>query len=122
MVIRQGDLYWVNLGHPVGSAPGFRRPIVVVQNDAANRSRLRTVIVCSVTSNLRFATAPGNVLVKATDSGLADDSVVNVSQLSSIDKDDLDELIGQLSPRLIQAVVTGIQRMVNPTPSLEFRL
>ena len=95
MVASQGDLFWVDLGEPSGSRPGFRRPFVVVQNDLFNRSRLSTVIVCALTSNLRRAEAPGNVLLPQGAGNLPQDSVANVTQLFTIDKGELTDRIGR---------------------------
>ena len=85
-MISQGDLFWVDLGEPSGSRSGFRRPFVMVRNDVFNRSRLTTAIVCALTSNLRRAEAPGNVLLPRGEGKLSKDSVVNVTQLFTIDK------------------------------------
>ena len=114
MVIRQGDLYWVDLGAPQGAEPGYRRPVVVVQNNLFNQSRIRTVVVCAVTSNLKRAAAPGNVLLKAGEGGLPKDSVVNVSQIFTLDKGDLEEYIGTLSPRRVRQILAGIRLVLEP--------
>src|SRR5258707_6745143 len=97
MVISQGDVWWANLPEPRGSGPGFRRPVVVVQGDALNRSRLATAVCVPVTSNLRLSTAPGNVLLRSRATGLPKDSVANVSQIVSIDRSLLGSRIGHLS-------------------------
>lgn len=94
MVIAQGDLFWVNSAPPIGSAPGYRRPYVIVQNNALNQSRINTVIVCGLTSNTRRATALGNVLLDDFEAGLDKPSVVVVSQILTVDKSQLDEYIG----------------------------
>ena len=108
MVIVQGHLYWAELPSPTGSAPGFRRPVLVVQGDALNRSRLRTVVCVPLTSNLRWAEAPGNVLLLARTTGLSKDSVANVSQIITLDRELLVEEIGKLSKRQLDLVLAGI--------------
>ena len=114
MVIRQGDVYWVDLGSPAGSAPGYKHPHVVVQNDLFNRSRIRTVVVCAVTSNLKRAGAPGNVLLPRKEANLPKRSVVNVSQIFTADKADLVEKIGTLSARRKQEVLDGVKLLLEP--------
>jgi mRNA interferase MazF len=107
-VIAQGDVWWVDLAAPTGSEPGFRRPIVVVQADSFNRSTLRTVVAVPLTSNLRWADAPGNVRLTARATGLPRDSVANVSQLVTVDKASLTERVGKLSPAKLDLVLAGI--------------
>jgi len=92
VVVERGQIWWADLDAPEGSEPGFRRPVLVVQSDAFNRSRIRTVIAVALTSNLRLVEAPGNVLVPANTSGLPKDSVANVSQVLTLDKDYLADL------------------------------
>jgi mRNA interferase MazF len=113
-VIRQGDIYRVDLGDPVGSAPGYRRPVVVIQNDLFNASRLRTALVCVVTSNLQRAATPGNVLVTASESGLERDSVVLVSQVQTMDRAQLAEYVGALPVRRVREVLDGIGLVTEP--------
>jgi mRNA interferase MazF len=108
VVIAQGEVWWTDLGEPAGSEPGFRRPVVVVQGDAFNRSSLRTVVCVSLTSNVRWADAPGNVLVPARATGLQRDSVANVSQLVTVDRDALTERVGALSASSLELVLAGI--------------
>jgi len=108
MVIAQGEVYWADLAEPVGSAPGFRRPVVIVQADALNQSRIATVIVVPLTSNLKWADAPGNVLLKAKATGLPKDSVANVSQIVTLDRSVLEERAGKLSERLIGLLFAGL--------------
>lgn len=108
MVVAQGHVYWASLPDPTGSSPGFRRPVVVVQGDALNRSRVRTVVCVSLTSNLRWAEAPGNVLLPGRATGLPRDSVANVSQIISLDHDALTEEVGKLSKRQLELILTGI--------------
>jgi mRNA interferase MazF len=98
MVNHQGDVWWAELPEPTGSGPGFRRPVLIVQGEALNRSRLATVVCVPLTSNLRWATAPGNVLLLAQHTGLPKDSVANVSQILALDRSVLTELVGQIPP------------------------
>ena len=99
------------MGEPIGSAPGFRRPVLVVQNDVLNASGIRTVGIVSLSSNLELSTARGNVLVTAEGTGLGMDSVVNVTQLLTIDQQQLEERIGRLTPWQMRMVESGL-RMV----------
>jgi mRNA interferase MazF len=107
-VIAQGDVWWADLGSPQGSAPGFRRPVVVIQGNALNRSRLATTVCVALTSNLKWAAAPGNVLLDARATGLAKDSVANVSQLVTLDKSVLTERTGKLSRKKVDLILSGI--------------
>ena len=97
------------MGEPEGAEPGFRRPLLIVQSDAFNRSRIRTVIAVVLTANLRLVDAPGNVLVPAKASGLPRDSVANVSQVGTIEKDFLTELAGRLNGPLLSDVDSGLR-------------
>lgn len=108
MVASQGDVWWADLGAPAGSAPGSQRPVVIVQGDAFNRSRIATVVCVPLTSNLRWAEAPGNVLLSARATTLPKDSVANVSQLVTLDRGTLQEHIVKLPPRRIEAILSGI--------------
>jgi mRNA interferase MazF len=108
MVISQGEVWWAELPDPVGSGPGFRRPVLIVQGEALNRSRLATVVCVPLTSNLRWATAPGNVLLPAQSIGLPKDSVANVSQIVALDRSVLTELVGRISRQQLEAVLMGI--------------
>ncbi|MBI5482087.1 MAG: type II toxin-antitoxin system PemK/MazF family toxin [Deltaproteobacteria bacterium] len=103
MVVAQGEVWWADLPDPAGSGPGFRRPVVVVQGDALNRSRLATVVCVPLTSNLRWAAAPGNVLLDAAATGLPKDSVANASQIVTVDRAFLSERVGRLARRHILA-------------------
>jgi len=96
MVISQGDIYWVDLGEPSGSEPGYSHPHVIVQNNVFNASRINTVIVCALTSNLKRAQAPGNVLLEQGEANLPKQSVVLASQIFTVDKSQLGEFIGKL--------------------------
>jgi len=108
MVIAQGEVWWAELPDPVGSGPGFRRPVLVVQGDALNRSRLATVVCVPLTSNLRWANAPGNALLTARATGLPKDSVANASQVVTLDKTLLTERVGKLSKAKLDVVLTGL--------------
>lgn len=108
MVISQGEVWWADLPVPVGAAPAFRRPVVVVQGDALNRSRIATVVCVPVTSNLRRAEAPGNVLLSITATGLPQESVANVSQIVTLDKALLTERTGKLPHTKLQLILAGV--------------
>lgn len=108
MVIAQGEVWWADLGEPAGSEPGFRRPVVVVQGDAFNASAIRTVVCVALTSNIRWADAPGNVLLPARATGLPKPSVANVSQVVTLDRDVLTERAGRLSASSLELVLAGI--------------
>jgi mRNA interferase MazF len=107
-VIAQGDVCWADLEIPDGSGPGYRRPVVVVQGDAFNRSALATVVVVPLTSTLRWADAPGNVLLAKHATGLDRDSVANVSQVITVDRAVLGERVGKLSRAKLELVLAGI--------------
>ena len=108
-MILRGDAYWADLGEPRGSEPGYRRPVLVVQADPFNKSRIATVIVVVLTSNLELARAPGNVLLPKSVTGLPKDSVANVSQLLTLDKEDLDdEVVGTLPRPVMEDVEAGL--------------
>ncbi|HEV8309279.1 MAG TPA: type II toxin-antitoxin system PemK/MazF family toxin [Methylomirabilota bacterium] len=108
MVIAQGDICWADLPDPTGSGPGFRRPVVVVQGDALNRSRIGTVVCVPLTSNLRWAEAPGNVVLPARSTRLPKDSVANVSQIVAIDRTLLVDRVSRLSRRQLEVILDGI--------------
>jgi mRNA interferase MazF len=108
MVISQGDVWWADLRAPSGSEPGFRRPVVIVQGDPLNRSRIATAVCVPLTSNLRWADAPGNVRLSARATGLPRDSVANVSQLVTLDQGVLTERVGKLSRARLELVLAGI--------------
>ena len=108
MVIAQAEIWWADLGDPVGSAPGYRRPVVVVQCDAFNQSRIATTLCVPLTSNLKWADAPGNILLRAAATGLDRDSVANVSLTVAVDKTQLVERAGKISRRQLELVLAGI--------------
>ena len=114
MVIRQGDIFWINLKEPSGSEPGYRHPHVVIQNNLFNRSRINTVVVCALTSNLKRAEAPGNVLLDKGEANLLQKSVVNISQLFTVNKSDLAEKIGSISNKRLLQVLEGIKLLTEP--------
>jgi len=107
-MISQGEVWWADLPDPEGSGPGFRRPVVVVQCDALNRSRVATVVCVPLTSNLRRAEAPGNVTLSPRLTGLTKESVANVSQILAIDKEFLTERVGKISPGKLHLILSGI--------------
>jgi mRNA interferase MazF len=108
-VIERGSVWWADLGEPRGSEPGYRRPLLVIQADAFNRSRIETAIAAILTSNLRLLDAPGNVLISARTSGLRRDSVANVSQLITVNRDDLQERSGQLDALTMRQLNAGLR-------------
>jgi mRNA interferase MazF len=107
-VISQGEIWWADLQEPVGSGPGFRRPVVIVQGDPFNRSRIATVLCVPLTSNLKWADAPGNVLIETRISGLPKDSVANVSQIVALDRSLLTERTGKLPRAKTDLILAGI--------------
>jgi mRNA interferase MazF len=109
VVISRGEMWWADLPPPQGSEPGYRRPVIVMQSDAFNQSRISTVIVVALTTNLRLIDGPGNVLVPARASGLSRDSVANGSQIMTIDRDYLTERIGTVSKRILEQVEHGLR-------------
>jgi mRNA interferase MazF len=110
-MVRRGEVWWAALGTPDGAAPGWRRPVLVIQSDRCNRSRIATVVVAALTSNLRLAEAPGNVSLPEGTVGLPKASVVNVSQIATVDNSALTERSGTLDAKTIDAVDDGL-RMV----------
>ena len=109
MTIERGELWWADLGEPRGSQPALRRPVLILQADAFNRSRLATVVVASLTSQMKYAAAPGNVTCRPRGTGLRSPSVINVSQISAIDRRFLLERIGRLPAHLMRDVVDGVR-------------
>ena len=108
MVVAQGQICWADLPDPTGSGPGFRRPVVVVQGDTLNRSGIRTIVCVPLTSNLRWAEAPGNVSLPAHATGLPKDSVANVSQIITLDRVLLSREVGKLSKQQLDSILAGI--------------
>lgn len=107
--MHRGEIWWASLGEPEGSGPGYRRPVLIVQSDDFNRSRISTVIVVVLTSNIALAQAPGNILLKARHAGLAKDSVVNVSQVITVDKQCLTEKVKKVEPSTMAEVDNGLR-------------
>ncbi len=112
MVISQGEIWWADLAEPVGSEPGFRRPVIVAQCDAFNRSRIATIVCVPLTSNTKWEEAPGNVLLTARTTGLPKDSVANVSQIIALDRNFLTERVGKLSQKKLELVLSGIDAVL----------
>lgn len=113
-MIQQGDVFWIDLGEPSGSEPGYLHPYVVVQNNIFNQSRIHTVVVCALTSNLARAKVPGNVALDQGEANLPKASVVNISQIFTVDKNDLIEKIGTLSPECVVQILDGIRLLTEP--------
>lgn len=111
-MIQRGEVWWAALPEPVASEPGYRRPVLVVSSDEFNGSRIRTVVAAVLTTNLRLAAAPGNVLVVAEETGLPRDSVVNVSQVVTLDKSFLAERTGLIGGRAMLAVEDGLRTVL----------
>jgi mRNA interferase MazF len=109
MVVERGSIWWVDLPAPRGSEPGFRRPVLIVSADSYNRSRLHTVLAVVLTSNLSLVAAPGNVLIPGKASGLSKDSVANVTQVLTLDRDFLRDPAAKLSPKLLHQVDAGLR-------------
>ena len=114
MVINQGDIYWIELDEPEGSEPGNKHPHVILQNNLFNRSQIRTILVCPLTTNLKRASAPGNVLLDKKESNLPKQSVVNVSQVFTVDKAQLGEYVGTLPSKRITEILNGIKLVLDP--------
>ena len=113
MALVRGEVWWANLREPLGSEPGYRRPVVLVQSDDFNRSRIQTTVCIVLTSNLALAAAPGNVLLPAEETGLSKDSVANVSQIITVDRGFLSEAVGQLSDTRMQEVEAGLRLVLS---------
>ena len=111
--MKRGEIWWASLPAPRGSEPGYRRPVVIVQADSFNRSNINTVIVAAISSNLRLVEAPGNFLLKRKDGKLKRDSVVNVSQLITLDKSYLTEKVTKLQPKLKMALDEGLRLVLS---------
>ncbi|MES9901905.1 MAG: type II toxin-antitoxin system PemK/MazF family toxin [Sedimenticola sp.] len=120
MVIKQGEIYWVDLGEPSGSEPAYRHPHIVIQNNIFNSSNINTVVVCSLTTNLKRAKAPGNVSLNKGEANLPKKSVVNVSQIYTVNKSDLSEKIGQISEKKMYEILEGLSLLTEPR-ELDFR-
>lgn len=114
MDIHQGDIFWLEQDVPDGSEPGYRRPVIVIQNDAFNKSTINTTVVVNTTTNLKRAQSPGNILLDKGEGGLAKDSVVNISQIATIHKTLLTEKVGTLKPTIIRQIIIGIKLLIEP--------
>jgi mRNA interferase MazF len=112
MVIEQGDIWWADLREPIGSEPGFRRPVVIVQANEFTRSRIQTVVCVILTSNINIANAKGNVLLPGAVTGLPKDSVANISQILTIDKTFLTEHVGSLDSDILNQILDGIELLL----------
>ena len=108
-MIEQGEIYWVDLGAPRGSSPGHKHPHIVIQNNVFNASKINTVVVCVITSNLRRAKSPGNVVIEKGEANMPKKSVVNVTQLYTVDKRDLLDRIGKVSKKKLQMILKGVK-------------
>lgn len=114
MEIKQGDIFWIEQDEPKGSEPGYRRPFVVVQNNLFNKSRINTLIACALTTNIQRAKSPGNVLLEPGEGGLSKASVVNVSQIFTVDKHELEGYCGSISLQRIEQILAGINLILQP--------
>jgi mRNA interferase MazF len=115
MVIQRGDVVWVRFPPARGSAPAGRRPAVVLQHDRFNRTRLNTAIVVTITSNLRYGGLPGNIRLAKGEGGLPRPSVINVTQIATIDRADIDSVAGRLSRRRLAEVWDGVRLVIEPS-------
>lgn len=111
--MQRGELWWASLPEPSGSGLGYRRPVCIIQSNTFNQSRIATVLVVVISSNLRLAAAPGNVMLPASASGLPKDSVINVSQILTIDKQHLDEYVGAMPLRILELLEEGLRLVLD---------
>lgn len=116
MVIHRGDIFWVDLRPPIGSQPGYRRPVLVVSSEQFNRSRIATVVAVVITSNLRLAYAPGNVTLPAETSGLDRDAVANVSQIVTLNKSDLSQKESRVDDAMMRMIEKGLELVLGLSP------
>ncbi|MCX6583392.1 MAG: type II toxin-antitoxin system PemK/MazF family toxin [Candidatus Aminicenantes bacterium] len=114
MAISQGDIYWVELEEPRGSEPAYRHPHVVIQNNLFNFSNINTVVVCALTTNLKRASCPDNIILRKNEAGLPKKSVINITQIITVNKSDLKEKIGQLSMNRIKEILEGLNILFRP--------
>jgi mRNA interferase MazF len=114
--LKQGEVWWVDLGVPFGSEPGYRRPWVVVQNDLTNSTSIRTVIACPLTTSRRLTGAPGNVALSRDEAGLPRPSVVNVSGITALAEGRFEEYLGKVSSQRLREIIAGVNLLVTPTP------
>ncbi len=113
MVVERGEIWWADLGEPRGSSPGFHRPVVIIQSDYFNKTRMNTLVVAIITTNLRLAEMPGNVLLSKRTSGLEKESVVNNSQIFTVDKTDLLDFVGTLPGRKMEQIDEGLRLVLS---------
>lgn len=114
MAVKQGEIYWVDLGKPGGSEPGYRHPHIVIQNNIFNSSNINTIVVCTLTTNLIRAKAPGNVVLEKGEANLPKKSVVNISQIYTVNRNDLTEKIGQVSGKRMKDILDGLRLLMEP--------
>lgn len=114
MVIKQGEIYRVDLGEPTGSEPGYKHPHIVIQNDLFNSSNINTVVVCTLTSNLKRGQAPGNITLNMGEANLPKKNVVNISQIYTVNKSELTELIGKVSEKRMDEILEGLKLLTEP--------
>lgn len=114
MVIKQGEIYWIDFGEPRGPGPGYRHPHIVIQNNLFNASKINTVVVCTLTSNMKRANSPGNVLLKKGEANLTKKSVVNISQVYTVSKMDLTKKIGKVSDKRLIQILEGLKLLTEP--------
>jgi len=119
VVVNQGDIYWVQLDEPSGTEPGYAHPHVVIQDNVINHSRINTVVMCALTTNSKRANAPGNVLLEAGEGNLPKQSIVIVSQASTVAKAQLGEYIGSLTQQRIDQILAGMQFLQRMTERRE---
>ena len=111
--MERGEIYWVNFGVPIGSEPGYKRPAVILQSNTFNQTRIRTVICVVLTSNLDLLEAPGNILIERVVSGLPKDSVLNISQIYTVDKQSVEQKIGRLPESYIHRIDASIRLIMD---------
>lgn len=114
MVINQGDIFWINLNRSLGSESSYQHPHVVIQNNVFNCSKINTVVVCSLTSNKKLAAVPGNVFLEAGEANLPEGKVVNVSQVFTVEKNELGTKIGTLLPEKVEQIIEGVKLLLTP--------
>jgi mRNA interferase MazF len=114
MVILQGEVFWIDQDDPIGADPTYRHPFVIIQNNAVNATRIDTVLVVMLTSNLRWATVPGNVLLERGEANLSKQSLVNVSQIFTVPKKDLGQRIGRLTSGRVRQILNGVRLLTEP--------
>ena len=114
MVVRQGEIYWIDFSSPSGSEPGYRYPHIIIQNNLFNSSNINTVVVCSLTSNLKRGISPGNVTLKKGEANLPKKSVINITQIYTVNKTDLSEKIGTVSKDRMCEILSGIRLLTDP--------